>query len=167
MTAITTYPKEGQRRYFVKQYFLIDPTLCHSATLLANFDWQDIERENQALRLQHSPRKLQICLEHNEIRFWTSTVRLRAGAQPNRRLPSPIRSATELRIGGSVGEPRAPDISACAAARGAPPDVIPLALDRVSGRPLAHRSAFRRRNAARFSCARFRRRRRLGDRSRA
>jgi hypothetical protein len=80
LTAITTYPKERQTRYFAKQYFLIDPTLRHSSTLLANFDWQDIERENQALRLQHSARKLQICLEHNEIRFWTSTVRLRAGA---------------------------------------------------------------------------------------
>jgi hypothetical protein len=49
LTAITTYPKEWQRRYFVKQYFLIDPALRHASTSSSDFDWQDIERENQAI----------------------------------------------------------------------------------------------------------------------
>jgi DNA-binding CsgD family transcriptional regulator len=49
LTAITTYPKEWQRRYFVKQYFLIDPIVRYGSTSLSNFDWQDIERENQAI----------------------------------------------------------------------------------------------------------------------
>lgn len=49
LTSITTYPREWQRRYFVKQYFLIDPTLRHASTSSSNFDWQDIERDNQAI----------------------------------------------------------------------------------------------------------------------
>ena len=36
-----TYPKEWQRRYFFKQYFLIDPILNYGAhTSLSHFDWE-------------------------------------------------------------------------------------------------------------------------------
>jgi LuxR family transcriptional regulator, activator of conjugal transfer of Ti plasmids len=49
LTAITTYPREWQRRYFVKQYFLIDPVVRFGSTSPSNFDWEDIERENQAI----------------------------------------------------------------------------------------------------------------------
>jgi DNA-binding CsgD family transcriptional regulator len=49
LTAITTYSKEWQRRYFVKQYFLIDPILRHASASLSDFDWNDIERENQVI----------------------------------------------------------------------------------------------------------------------
>lgn len=49
LTAITTYPKEWQRRYFLKQYFLIDPIVRHGATSLSNFDWEDIKGANQAI----------------------------------------------------------------------------------------------------------------------
>jgi LuxR family transcriptional regulator, activator of conjugal transfer of Ti plasmids len=49
LTAITTYPKEWQRRYFLKQYFLIDPIVRYGSASLSNFDWEDIERESQAI----------------------------------------------------------------------------------------------------------------------
>ena len=49
LTAITTYPREWQRRYFVKQYFIIDPTLHYGRRTLSDFDWHDVERENQAI----------------------------------------------------------------------------------------------------------------------
>jgi len=49
LTAITTYPREWQRRYFVKQYFLIDPIVRHAGTSSSNFDWKDIKRDNQAI----------------------------------------------------------------------------------------------------------------------
>jgi Autoinducer binding domain len=49
LTSTTTYSKEWQRRYFVKQYFLIDPIVRHASTSVSNFDWSDIERENQAI----------------------------------------------------------------------------------------------------------------------
>jgi DNA-binding CsgD family transcriptional regulator len=49
LTAITTYPKEWQRRYFLKQYYLIDPIILHASTSLSNFDWEDIKRGTQAI----------------------------------------------------------------------------------------------------------------------
>jgi LuxR family transcriptional regulator, quorum-sensing system regulator CinR len=49
LTAIATYSKEWQRRYFVKQYFLIDPIVRHASQSASNFDWSDIKRENQAI----------------------------------------------------------------------------------------------------------------------
>jgi DNA-binding CsgD family transcriptional regulator len=49
LTSITIYSKEWQRRYFLKQYFLIDPIVRHASASSSNFDWNDIKRENQAI----------------------------------------------------------------------------------------------------------------------
>jgi hypothetical protein len=47
LAAIVTYPKEWMRRYFFKQYFLIDPVLQYASTSsLRQFDWADLLREN-------------------------------------------------------------------------------------------------------------------------
>jgi LuxR family transcriptional regulator, activator of conjugal transfer of Ti plasmids len=50
LTAMTTYPKEWQRRYFAKQYFLIDPIVAYGSTSLSHFDWIDLERGNQVIK---------------------------------------------------------------------------------------------------------------------
>jgi DNA-binding CsgD family transcriptional regulator len=46
----TTFPREWMRRYFAKQYFLIDPVLQFGRTALKYFDWDDLDRENPAIR---------------------------------------------------------------------------------------------------------------------
>jgi DNA-binding CsgD family transcriptional regulator len=43
LSSTSTYPKEWQRRYFLKQYFLIDPILRYGInTSLRHFDWADV-----------------------------------------------------------------------------------------------------------------------------
>jgi DNA-binding CsgD family transcriptional regulator len=45
--SVVTYSKEWLRRYFYKQYFLIDPVLqCGSNQSLRQFDWEDLLRED-------------------------------------------------------------------------------------------------------------------------
>jgi DNA-binding CsgD family transcriptional regulator len=44
-----SYPKEWQRRYFFKQYFLIDPVIILGSTSSAEFDWADIDRGSQVI----------------------------------------------------------------------------------------------------------------------
>ena len=42
LTAIVTYSKEWQARYFLKQYILIDPVIAFGRTAVCPFDWQDL-----------------------------------------------------------------------------------------------------------------------------
>ena len=50
LASYVTYPKEWLRRYFVKQYFLIDPVLRYGMnTELHHFDWGDIGTGNPAI----------------------------------------------------------------------------------------------------------------------
>jgi hypothetical protein len=51
LASYVTYPKEWLRRYFVKQYFLIDPVLKYGMnTELHHFDWGDVGGGNPAIR---------------------------------------------------------------------------------------------------------------------
>jgi DNA-binding CsgD family transcriptional regulator len=51
LAAVVTYPKEWMRRYFSKQYFLIDPVLQYASTSpLPQFDWADLLHENPATK---------------------------------------------------------------------------------------------------------------------
>ena len=46
-----TYPKEWQRRYFLKQYFLTDPILRYGMnTSLDHFDWGDVDEGSPAIK---------------------------------------------------------------------------------------------------------------------
>src|ERR1700729_1919884 len=46
-----TYPKEWQRRYFLKQYFLTDPILRYGMnTLLDHFNWGDVDEGSPAIK---------------------------------------------------------------------------------------------------------------------
>jgi DNA-binding CsgD family transcriptional regulator len=46
-----TYPKEWQRRYFLKQYFLTDPILRYGMnTPLDHFDWSDVDEGSPAIK---------------------------------------------------------------------------------------------------------------------
>jgi len=46
-----TYPKEWQRRYFLKQYFLTDPILRYGMnTSLNHFDWGDVDEGSPAIK---------------------------------------------------------------------------------------------------------------------
>jgi|SRR5271166_36730 len=49
LTAIATYSKEWQRRYFYKQYFLIDPILNHGKYATSSFDWLSLVGGNSAV----------------------------------------------------------------------------------------------------------------------
>src|SRR5271165_4175349 len=49
LTSITTYPKEWQRRYFSKQYFLIDPILNHGRYATSPFDWHSLVGGNSTV----------------------------------------------------------------------------------------------------------------------
>ena len=46
----TTYPREWMRRYFAKQYFLIDPILQFADSSSSYFDWADVARESPAIK---------------------------------------------------------------------------------------------------------------------
>ena len=49
LTAVTTYPKEWQARYFMKQYIKIDPTIARGRTAVLPFDWETLERHDPAI----------------------------------------------------------------------------------------------------------------------
>ena len=42
LTAVVTYPREWQARYFLKQYLAIDPVVKHGRTALLPFDWDTL-----------------------------------------------------------------------------------------------------------------------------
>jgi len=42
LTAVVTYSREWQARYFIKQYILIDPVVTFGRTAVCPFDWQDL-----------------------------------------------------------------------------------------------------------------------------
>lgn len=42
LTAVVTYSREWQARYFLKQYILIDPIVVFGRTAVCPFDWQDL-----------------------------------------------------------------------------------------------------------------------------
>jgi|SRR5271166_483731 len=42
LTAVVTYSREWQARYFLKQYILIDPVITFGRTAVCPFDWQDL-----------------------------------------------------------------------------------------------------------------------------
>jgi DNA-binding CsgD family transcriptional regulator len=51
LSSVLTYPKEWMRRYFFKQYFLMDPVLQYASNpSLRQFDWEDVLRENPATK---------------------------------------------------------------------------------------------------------------------
>lgn len=51
LASTVTYPKEWQRRYFLKQYFLMDPVLQYGiSTSLRHFDWADAEGGSPVIR---------------------------------------------------------------------------------------------------------------------
>ncbi len=42
LTAVVTYSREWQARYFLKQYLAIDPVIKHGRTALLPFDWESL-----------------------------------------------------------------------------------------------------------------------------
>ncbi len=48
LTAVVTYPREWQARYFLKQYLAIDPVIKHGRTALLPFDWDFSAGDDQA-----------------------------------------------------------------------------------------------------------------------
>ncbi len=49
LTAVATYPKIWQARYFLKQYIAIDPVLSHGRTAILPFDWDTLPRDDPAI----------------------------------------------------------------------------------------------------------------------
>ena len=49
LTAVTTFPKEWQARYFIKQYIKIDPTVARGRTAVLPFDWETLEKDDPAI----------------------------------------------------------------------------------------------------------------------
>ncbi len=49
LTAIVTFPKEWQARYFLKQYIMIDPVIERGRTAVLPFDWETLERDDPAI----------------------------------------------------------------------------------------------------------------------
>jgi DNA-binding CsgD family transcriptional regulator len=49
LTAVTTFPKEWQARYFMKQYIKVDPTIARGRTAVLPFDWDTLERHNPTI----------------------------------------------------------------------------------------------------------------------
>jgi DNA-binding CsgD family transcriptional regulator len=48
LTAVVTYPREWQARYFLKKYLAIDPVIKHGRTALLPFDWGSLAGDDQA-----------------------------------------------------------------------------------------------------------------------
>ena len=48
LTAVATYPKEWQARYFLKQYFAIDPVIVHGCKAILPFDWETLRNDDPA-----------------------------------------------------------------------------------------------------------------------
>ena len=58
LTAVVTYSREWQARYFLKQYLTIDPVVRHGRTALLPFDWETIAedfRKSGFLRRRRAP----------------------------------------------------------------------------------------------------------------
>ena len=49
LTAVTTFSKEWQARYFLKQYIMIDPTIARGRTAVLPFDWETLEKDDPAI----------------------------------------------------------------------------------------------------------------------
>ena len=49
LTAIVTFPKEWQARYFLKQYIMVDPVIDRGRTAVLPFDWENLDRDNPAV----------------------------------------------------------------------------------------------------------------------
>jgi len=43
LTAVVTYSREWQHRYFMKQYVRVDPVIVHGVHAVMPFDWEDLE----------------------------------------------------------------------------------------------------------------------------
>jgi DNA-binding CsgD family transcriptional regulator len=50
LTGARTYSFQWQTRYFLKQYILIDPVLAHGSNAILPFDWEELPREDPAIR---------------------------------------------------------------------------------------------------------------------
>lgn len=48
LTAVVTYSREWQARYFLKQYISIDPVVAFGRNAIYPFDWQDLNFSEQA-----------------------------------------------------------------------------------------------------------------------
>jgi len=51
LTAVVTYSREWQARYFLKQYVLVDPVIVFGRTAVCPFDWQDLTFSEPAAAL--------------------------------------------------------------------------------------------------------------------
>ncbi len=49
LTAVTTFSKEWQARYFLKQYIMIDPTIERGRTAILPFDWETLGKDDPAI----------------------------------------------------------------------------------------------------------------------
>ena len=49
LTSVSTFSKEWQARYFMKQYVKIDPTVARGRTAVLPFDWETLERDDPAV----------------------------------------------------------------------------------------------------------------------
>ena len=49
LTAVNTFSKEWQARYFLKQYIMIDPTIARGRTAVLPFDWETLEKDDFAV----------------------------------------------------------------------------------------------------------------------
>ena len=49
LTAVVTFSKEWQARYFLKQYIVIDPVIERGRTAVLPFDWETLDRDNPAV----------------------------------------------------------------------------------------------------------------------
>jgi LuxR family transcriptional regulator, quorum-sensing system regulator RaiR len=50
LTAVATYSREWQTRYFLKQYLAIDPVISHGRTAILPFDWETLNSDDQAIQ---------------------------------------------------------------------------------------------------------------------
>ena len=48
ITAVVTYPREWQARYFLKKYLATDPVVRHGRTALLPFDWESLADDDPA-----------------------------------------------------------------------------------------------------------------------
>ena len=45
LTAVVTFPKEWQARYFLKQYITVDPVIRHARNAVLPYDWETLADE--------------------------------------------------------------------------------------------------------------------------
>ncbi len=48
LTAVVTYSREWQTRYFLKQYQTVDPVMKHGVTAILPFDWETLVGDDPA-----------------------------------------------------------------------------------------------------------------------